>query len=286
MAISGKDGFECLLPNKVIVTEDEGAPISVLVQNHFASIDHVRKFGTEAKMHRQSLLLYSRREGIARQFLKKIGKGLRSLRNIRCHGGLKQIHLSVADCELDCLDIAPSIEGRIEVATEEHINRFEREKNLHRYVRSRLSPKERFSKEQMEEIKTNFKLFDTNMDGLICKTELSKALEKQGAILSEADIDRIFREVDTNESGGIDMEEFIKLMAANFEITDCELLDAFHAFDDDNNGVLNEDEIFTVMRSLGMWLNKVQVKQMMADSDKDKSGDISYEELVQYMRNM
>ena len=104
--------------------------------------------------------------------------------------------------------------------------------------------------------------------------------------MNEADIDRIFREVDTNESGGIEMEEFIELMAANFEVTDCELLDAFHAFDDDKNGVLTEDEIFTVMRALGMWLNKVQIKQMMADADKDMSGDISYEELVQYMRKM
>ena len=35
VAISGKDGSGCMLPNNVILTEDEGPPVSVLVQNHF-----------------------------------------------------------------------------------------------------------------------------------------------------------------------------------------------------------------------------------------------------------
>ena len=40
----------------------------------------------------------------------------------------------------------------------------------------------------------------------------------------------------------------------------------------------------TVMRAMGMWLSKAQVKKLMVEADKDNSGDISYEELVEYMR--
>ena len=86
-------------------------------------------------------------------------------------------------------------------------------------------------------------------------------------------------------SGGIDLAEFVEMMSSNFEVTETELLEAFHTFDTDGNVVLCEDEILTVMRALGMWLNKEQVKKMMIDADKDNSGDISYEELVQYMRD-
>ena len=73
-------------------------------------------------------------------------------------------------------------------------------------------------------------------------------------------------------------------MAENFEVTDQELLDAFNTFDSDNSGTLNEDEVLTVMRALGMWLSKAQVNELMEKADIDNSGDISYEELVDYMR--
>ena len=127
-------------------------------------------------------------------------------------------------------------------------------------------------------------MFDANGDGSISRTELAEALEKQGAELSEDDLERIWREVDKDESDSIDFDEFVALMADNFEVTDQELLDAFHTFDGDNNGTLNEDEVLTVMRALGMWLSKAQVKELMKEADTDSSGDISYEELVDYMR--
>ena len=174
---------------------------------------------------------------------------------------------------------------RIKVVTEEDIARLEKEKDFHEYVQERLAPNTRFPAEKMRQIEENFRLFDTNGDGTISQTELAEALEKQGAELSETDLERIWREVDQDESGCIDFEEFVTLMAENFEVTDQELLDAFHTFDNDNSGTLDEDEVLTVMRALGMWLSKAQVKELMEKADNDNSGDISYEELVDYMRS-
>lgn len=73
VAVSGKDGFQCMLPNKVVIAlepslyclvlqvilpEDEGPAISALVQNHFeviqpallCSVEHFREWpsGCEA----------------------------------------------------------------------------------------------------------------------------------------------------------------------------------------------------------------------------------------------
>ena len=285
VAVSGKDGFECMLPNKVITTEDEGPSISVLVQNHFASVAQLKDHGSEAAVHRQSLLLLSRREGVAKQFLKKIGKETSSLRNIRLKGGLELTPISVAELEIECLDIAPAIKGRIKIANEQDIFKLKKENEIRRYVQDRLSPKERFPAEKMAQIEANFNLVDTNGDGIISRSELEAALEKQGAMPSKEDFNRIWREVDKDDSNGIDFEEFVELMADNFEVTDEELLDAFHTFDADGNGTLCEEEMLTVMRALGMWLNKAQVKKLMIEADKDNSGDISYEELVGYMRN-
>ena len=60
--------------------------------------------------------------------------------------------------------------------------------------------------------------------GQISRSELAVALEKQGAKPSEADIDRIFREVAKDGSGGIDLAEFVEMMSSNFEVTETELL--------------------------------------------------------------
>ena len=207
------------------------------------------------------------------------------MRNIHLNGGLEQTPISVAELEIECLDIAPAIKGRIKIANEQDIFKLKKENEIRRYVQDRLSPKERFPAEKMAQIEANFNLVDTNGDGIISRSELEAALEKQGAMPSKEDFNRIWREVDKDDSNGIDFEEFVELMADNFEVTDEELLDAFHTFDADGNGTLCEEEMLTVMRALGMWLNKAQVKKLMIEADKDNSGDISYEELVGYMRN-
>merc|ERR1711915_393891 len=284
VAISGKDGFECMLPNKVILSEDEGPSISVLVQNHFASVAQMKELGESAPVHRQSLLLLSRREGVAKQFLKKIGKETSSLRSICLQGGLKQMPVTINELEMECLDIAPKVEGRIKIESEEDIQLLDRERALHQFVHERLSPDQRFPVEKMLQIEQNFKLFDVDGDGLISRLELEDALEKQGAKPSGEDLDRIWREVDKDESGSIDFDEFVELMADNFQVTDEELLEAFRTFDADESGTLCEDEVLTVMRALGMWLSKGQVQKLMQEADRDDSGDISYEELVVYMR--
>ena len=273
-----------MLPNEVILSEDEGPAVSVLVQNHFDSVAQIKEMGSEAPVHRQSLLLLSRREGVAKQFLKKIGNETSSLRNIHVEGGLKYTPTSIIELEMECLDIAPVVEGRIKVVTDEDISRLEKERGFHEYVQERLAPNTRFPAEKMRQIEENFRLFDANGDGSISQTELAEALEKQGAELSETDLKRILQEVDKDESGCIDFQEFVTLMAENFEVTDQELLDAFNTFDSDNSGTLNEDEVLTVMRALGMWLSKAQVNELMGKADIDNSGDISYEELVDYMR--
>jgi calmodulin len=75
-------------------------------------------------------------------------------------------------------------------------------------------------------------------------------------------------------------------MADNLEVTDTELLEAFHKFDADSSGSLNAGEVLTVLRSVGVWLSKGQVAELMVEADLDQSGDISYQELVQYMRTL
>lgn len=65
-----------------------------------------------------------------------------------------------------------------------------------------------------EEIAEAFKVFDRNGDGKISAAELRHVLTSIGEKLSDADVDQMIKEADTNNDGEIDIQEFTLLLAA------------------------------------------------------------------------
>lgn len=57
-----------------------------------------------------------------------------------------------------------------------------------------------------------------------------------------------------------------------------EAKDAFDIFDRDSDGKISENELATVMRSLGQNPSQKEVKELMSTLDLDNSGQISFEE--------
>lgn len=64
------------------------------------------------------------------------------------------------------------------------------------------------------EIAEAFKVFDRNGDGKISAAELRHVLTSIGEKLSDADVDQMIREADTNNDGEIDIQEFTQLLTA------------------------------------------------------------------------
>jgi len=60
---AGKDGYDMLTNQKILVDEEESTMLSTAVQNHFQSITSLSKGGALKRptVHRQSLLTLSRR---------------------------------------------------------------------------------------------------------------------------------------------------------------------------------------------------------------------------------
>ena len=50
--------------------------------------------------------------------MKKIGEETSSLRNIHVEGGLNYKPVSILELEMECLEIAPEVEGRIKILDE------------------------------------------------------------------------------------------------------------------------------------------------------------------------
>ena len=72
----------------------------------------------------------------------------------------------------------------------------------------------------MEELKVAFDVFDKDGDGNITSNELSSIMKGLGESLSEKEIKSMINEVDEDNNGTIDFNEFKKLMLNDYGNTD------------------------------------------------------------------
>jgi len=105
------------------------------------------------------------------------------------------------------------------------------------------------SKSKKEELAKVFKAFDVNGDGRLSMDEVKKGyLDHYGKIVSDDEVEKMFKSVDSDNSGFIDYTEFVIAAMNEQELNSNEFLQAsFKMFDKDGSGVISADEIKTVL---------------------------------------
>ena len=141
------------------------------------------------------------------------------------------------------------------------------------------------SEEQVAEFKEAFSLFDKDGDGKITTKELGTVMRSLGQNPTEAELQDMINEVDSDKSGSIEFEEFLNLMSRKMQDTDTEeeIREAFKVFDKDNNGFISAAELRHVMTNLGEKLTESEVDEMIREADVDGDGQINYEEFCRMM---
>ena len=93
---------------------------------------------------------------------------------------------------------------------------------------------------------------------------------------SDGELKDMINEVDVDQSGAIDFDEFLKMMSTNLKPVDVdqETRAAFAVFDKDNSGTISADELRQVMKSLGEDLTDAEIDEMIKEADKDQNGSI------------
>jgi calcium-dependent protein kinase len=146
---------------------------------------------------------------------------------------------------------------------------------------------------QMKDVVNACKLFnqiDVNGDGKINKGELLKGLQsKIKSDTLEQDVEQIFKNIDMDNNGYIEYEEFVRAAVSKERfINENVLRFAFRYFDKDGSGEITFDEIEDVFKQSVTDKAKVHesLKKIISEVDSNGDGIISFTEFSDIMKKM
>lgn len=141
------------------------------------------------------------------------------------------------------------------------------------------------SDEQKQEIKEAFELFDTDKDQAIDYHELKVAMRALGFDVKKADVLKVLKDYDKEQTGKITFDDFNEVMTDKILERDPseEMLKAFRLFDDDDSGKISIRNLRRVARELGEDMSEEELRAMIDEFDKDNDGEISNEEFMAIM---
>ena len=141
---------------------------------------------------------------------------------------------------------------------------------------------EKLTEEQVSAFKETFSLFDKHGDGTITSKDLGTAMQCLGIHLTEEELNKIVSEVEIEDDGKIDLDEFLIMMSKRMKQSSMEeeLKEAFRIFDIDGNGFISAAELHHVMLNLGEKLTDLEIEEMIKVADVDNDGQINYEEFL------
>jgi calmodulin len=139
--------------------------------------------------------------------------------------------------------------------------------------------------EKVLELKEAFEMFDRDKDGLINSKELGNILRSLGHDPSEQELTDMIMDVDSNEDGRIDFNEFMMIMHKRAKESDIEeeLIEAFRIFDKEGEGRISCSEFRHIMLTLGERLSEDEVDEMIKEADMKGEGIINYKEFAKIM---
>mmetsp|Transcript_68255 Transcript_68255/g.142650 ORF Transcript_68255/g.142650 Transcript_68255/m.142650 type:complete len:187 (+) Transcript_68255:59-619(+) len=142
------------------------------------------------------------------------------------------------------------------------------------------------SKEQRQEIKEAFDIFDSEGTGKMDYHELKVAIRAMGFEIKKPEALELMSRYDTDESGYINFEAFEQILAQRYAAQDPveEMKKAFQLFDEERRGKISFRTLRRIARDLGERLNDDELQGMIEEFDLNQDGEIDEEEFINIMK--
>lgn len=200
-------------------------------------------------------------------------------------------------CTIIQLCVVSKNNKKVFCASGPKIKYFERIFVVHRLENRRLLLNKIKIITKYSEFKAAFDIFVTDSeDGTITTKELGKVMRMLGQAPNETELREMIEEVDEDDSGTIDFDEFCIMMFRQLqadneqenqvpERDEKELAEAFRLFDLNRDGYIDWDELKEALVGTGENVEKWEIDEMMHDGDKNQDGFLDYEEWVNFMKH-
>lgn len=128
--------------------------------------------------------------------------------------------------------------------------------------------------------------FDFGREGPINPDELKVSLDSLGYQYNKEDIQRLIMQLDPQNTGTIDYQEFFDLIQEKVSQKDKEeqIKMTFNMLDSDRKGKITFKDLKKVAEALGEEISDQEIREMINEADTDNNGEISYEEFVSLVR--
>lgn len=151
--------------------------------------------------------------------------------------------------------------------------------------------KRRLSKEEIDDYKEVFKLFDVDGSGDISEKELNDVLKRFGCEISEEDVRNLMTDTlnkTGNRDGKLRFEAFLAIMSnipdgKMNENEDFELKNAFDTIDTDKSGTISFNEVKALMEQCGLSISKQEIDLIMKEYDTNGDGEMDFEEFKEIL---
>jgi len=145
-------------------------------------------------------------------------------------------------------------------------------------------PASQLTDDEITMLEALFNQMNTNGDGILKPKELAEAMNSVGAEVDEETLKRQLR-MDASEEEGINIDEFIHMMAIHMKrkLTEDDVQLAFSAFDLNQDGFIDAEELQQAMSHIGFQMTSAEVAEMIADADKNGDGKIDFDEFKEKM---
>lgn len=145
--------------------------------------------------------------------------------------------------------------------------------------------KRELTKEQKQEIREAFELFDTDKDKAIDYHEFKVSLRALGFEVKKADILKVFKDYDRESTGKISLKDYNEVVTDMMLERDPreEILKAFRLFDEDDSGKISLRNLRQVAREIGDNMTDEELRAMIDEFDLDRDGEINEEEFLAIM---
>ena len=154
------------------------------------------------------------------------------------------------------------------------------------------------TKSELESLKDVFDMFDLDSSGTIEKKEMKKALEslfgEDNELLEESKskvygFDNLMNDLDENEDGVIDFEEFVSLMTNGISLdVDRESTDKVHKIfcvEEGEDG-FTKDDLRKIADELNSEITDKELEKMIKIADKDEDEKINADEFYDILNQL